>query len=132
MGAFFYVFRDKFSFQMHVATYFKTSRAIFLLFWPFLISKLLVVHFDISLFFLRIKIDLILLAEMNGILLPKLFWPTVTKIVLVIDKNFWNSWPSASNLQNFLLAHFSLPQYPGKIQNHTRTNFSHSRSEQLR
>ena len=50
-------------------------------------------------FFLENK-DLILLAEMNGILLTKLFWPTVTKIVLVIDKNFWNSWPSASNLQN--------------------------------
>ena len=27
----------------------------------------------------------------NGILLPKLFWPTVKKIVLVIKKNFWNS-----------------------------------------
>ena len=26
----------------------------------------------------------------NGILLPKLFWPTVRKIVLLIEKNFWN------------------------------------------
>ena len=29
----------------------------------------------------------------NGILLPKLFWPTALweKIVLEIEKNFWNS-----------------------------------------
>ena len=27
----------------------------------------------------------------NGILLPKLFWPTVKKNVLVIKKNIWNS-----------------------------------------
>ena len=26
----------------------------------------------------------------NGILLTNLFWPTVRKIVLVIEKNFWN------------------------------------------
>ena len=40
----------------------------------------------------------------NGILLPKLFWPTVThweKIVLVIEKNFWNSRLKAKNLQDF-------------------------------
>ena len=37
----------------------------------------------------------------NGILLPKLFWPTVRKIVLVIEKNFWNSRLKAKNLQNF-------------------------------
>ena len=37
----------------------------------------------------------------NGILLPKLFWPTVRKkIVLVIEKNFWNSRLKAGNLQN--------------------------------
>ena len=35
----------------------------------------------------------------NGILLPKLFWPTVRKIVLVIEKNFWNSRLKAENLQ---------------------------------
>ena len=53
----------------------------------------------------------------NGILLPKLFWPTVRKIILVIKKNFWNSWPSASNLQNFEI---------------TRTIYSNSeRSEQF-
>ena len=38
---------------------------------------------------------------------------------------------SASNLQKFFSTHFSWPHYPGKIQNYTRTNFSHSRSEQL-
>ena len=27
----------------------------------------------------------------NGILLPKLFWPTVRKNCLVIEENFWNS-----------------------------------------
>ena len=32
---------------------------------------------------------------------------------------------------NFFSTHFSWPHYPGKIQNYTRTNFSHSRSEQL-
>ena len=35
----------------------------------------------------------------HGILLPKLFWPTVRKIVLVIEKNFWNSRLKAENLQ---------------------------------
>ena len=29
--------------------------------------------------------------EGNGILLPKLFWPTVKKECSVIEKNFWNS-----------------------------------------
>ena len=33
--------------------------------------------------------------------LPKLFWPTVRKIVLVIDKNFWNSRLKAKKLQIF-------------------------------
>ena len=38
----------------------------------------------------------------NGILLPKLFWPTVRKkIVLVIEKNFWNSRLKPENLQKF-------------------------------
>ena len=37
-----------------------------------------------------------------GILLAKLFWPTVRKKnVLVIKKNFWNSRLKAENLQNF-------------------------------
>ena len=37
-----------------------------------------------------------------GILLPKLFWPTVRKKnVLVIEKNFWNSRLKAENLQIF-------------------------------
>ena len=55
--------------------------------------------------------------EKIGILLPKLFWPTVRKIILVIKKNFWNSWPSASNLQTFEI---------------TRTIYSNSeRSEQF-
>ena len=35
-----------------------------------------------------------------GILLPKLFWPTVRKIVLLIEKYFWNSRLKAKNLQN--------------------------------
>ena len=43
----------------------------------------------------------IVLVIKNGILLPKLFWPTVKKIVLEIEKNFWNSRPSASNVQKF-------------------------------
>ena len=39
----------------------------------------------------------------NGILLPKLFWPTYCekKIVIVIEKNFWNSRLKAENFQNF-------------------------------
>ena len=39
----------------------------------------------------------------NGILLPKSFWPTVRKekIVLVIEKNFWNLRLKANNLQIF-------------------------------
>ena len=37
----------------------------------------------------------------NGILLPKLFWPTVRKIFLVFEKNFWNSRLKAKHLQNF-------------------------------
>ena len=37
----------------------------------------------------------------NGILLPKLFWPTVRKNVLVFEKNFCNSKLKAENLQNF-------------------------------
>ena len=34
----------------------------------------------------------------NGILLQKLFWPTVRKIILVIEINFWNSRLKAENL----------------------------------
>ena len=45
----------------------------------------------------------------NKKLFPKLFWPSVreknciffTKIVLVIEKNFWNSRLKAENLQNY-------------------------------
>ena len=38
----------------------------------------------------------------NGILLPKLFHDLLwEKIVLVIEKNFWNSRLKAKNLQNF-------------------------------
>ena len=38
----------------------------------------------------------------NGSFLPKLFWPTVRKkIVLVIEKNIWNSRQKAKNLQKF-------------------------------
>ena len=37
----------------------------------------------------------------NGILLPKLFWPTMRKNVLVIKKNFWNSKLKAENLKLF-------------------------------
>ena len=38
----------------------------------------------------------------NGILLPKLFWPTVRKIILVIEKNFWNSRLKAENFAKIL------------------------------
>ena len=44
---------------------------------------------------------LITMLEVNGILLPKLFWPTARKNVLVIKKNFWNSRLKAKNWQNF-------------------------------
>ena len=37
----------------------------------------------------------------NGNLLPKLFWPIWEKIVLMIEKNFWNSRLKAKNLQKF-------------------------------
>ena len=37
----------------------------------------------------------------NGILLPKLFWLTVRKKILVIEKNFWNKRMKAKNLQIF-------------------------------
>ena len=42
----------------------------------------------------------ILARLINGILLPKLFWPPVRKKVLVIEKNYWNSRLKAENLQN--------------------------------
>ena len=35
------------------------------------------------------------------ILLPKLFWTTVRKKIIVIEKNFWNSRLKAKNLQKF-------------------------------
>ena len=38
---------------------------------------------------------------LNGSLLSKLFWSTVIKNVLLIEKNFWNSRLKAENLQNF-------------------------------
>ena len=38
----------------------------------------------------------------NGILLSKLFWPTVRKNALVIEKNFWNSRLKSENSQNLL------------------------------
>ena len=37
----------------------------------------------------------------NGILLPKLFWPTVRKNCSSDLKHFANSWPSASNFKSF-------------------------------
>ena len=37
----------------------------------------------------------------NGILFPKLFWPTVRKIVLVTKKNFWNLRLKTENFQKF-------------------------------
>ena len=40
--------------------------------------------------------------QLDVILLKKLLWPTVRKIVLVIEKNFWNSRLKAENLQYFL------------------------------
>ena len=44
----------------------------------------------------------VLTVTKNGFLLPKLFWPTVRKIFLVIEKNLWNSRLKAENLQTFL------------------------------
>ena len=38
----------------------------------------------------------------SGILLPKLFWSTLRKKILVINKNFWNSRLKTENLHNFL------------------------------
>ena len=43
----------------------------------------------------------ILAYIVNGILLPRLFWTTVRKNVLLIEKNFWNSKLKAENLQTF-------------------------------
>ena len=37
----------------------------------------------------------------NGILLPKMFWPNVRKIVLVFEKKICNSRLKAENLQKF-------------------------------
>ena len=39
------------------------------------------------------------LKNRNGILLPKLFWPTVKKNVLVIEKDFWNLRLKSKTLQ---------------------------------
>ena len=56
-------------------------------------------------FFARVNLPIVdIAAKMikNGILLPKLFWPTVRKkIVLVIKKNFWDSRLKAENLLKF-------------------------------
>ena len=79
--------------------------------------------------------------SVTTIVLTFTVWITCSSVILNFSrvlrprkvnlKNITNSWPSASNLQNFFSIHFSWPHYPGKIQNYTRTNFSHSRSEQL-
>jgi hypothetical protein len=45
--------------------------------------------------------------------LEKIFF----QVGIINLKNITNSWPSAWNLQNFFLSHFSWPHYPGKIQN---------------
>ena len=37
----------------------------------------------------------------NGILLSKLFWPTVRKNCSSVPENFWNSRLKATNLENF-------------------------------
>ena len=39
-----------------------------------------------------------ILLSRNGILLPKLFWPTVRKNCFLNEKNFWNSRLKADNL----------------------------------
>ena len=46
-------------------------------------------------------IDPVKYKAYNGILLPKLFWPTVRKNVIVIEKNFWNSRLKAKYLKIF-------------------------------
>ena len=39
--------------------------------------------------------------DWNGILLPKLFWPSVRKNAQVIEKKIWNSRHNPENLQKF-------------------------------
>ena len=51
----------------------------------------------------------------NGILLPKLFWPSVRKKILVIEKNVWNLRLKAENFQKFWKKFFLI----------TRTLFPH-------
>ena len=67
-------------------------------------------------------------------------WYFVTIIVLnYCEKNlskcnfefFQGTRKVSREICNVFEIHFSWPQYPGKIQNYTRTNFSHSSSEQL-
>ena len=50
----------------------------------------------------------------KGILLPKLFWPTVS--ALVIEKNFWNSRLKAKNLAIFFI---SLEQFIQAVKGKT-------------
>ena len=52
---------------------------------------------------MNFSIQILTIYRTNGILLPKLFWPKLLweKIVLVTEKNFWNSRLKAENLQKF-------------------------------
>ena len=85
-------------------------------------------------------------AESTGIVLPKLFWPTVRKFCSSVILNFSRVMRSRKvsrgkvlqiqgrrpRICNVFEIHFSWPQYPGKFQNYTRTNYSNSeRSGQL-
>ena len=54
--------------------YFKISRATFLLFWPFLISKVLEVYFDLCLFFSWVKINFAFQKSLADFFLVKP-WP---------------------------------------------------------
>ena len=46
-------------------------------------------------------LDVIIKLDRKDILFPKLFWPTVRKVVIVIKKNCWNLRLKAQNLQIF-------------------------------
>ena len=63
----------------------------------------------------------------NGILLPKLFWPTVRKNCSSDLKHFVTSWPSASNSKTFSWSLKPIQNF----WNHFRTIFSQCRSKQF-
>ena len=87
--------------------------------WPIRIRSLWIIIRKESLTNNGLKINVIwscsLLFRKNGILLPKLFWPTMRKKSSNDLENFWNSRLKAKNLQIFEI---------------TRTIYSNSESSQ--